>query len=101
IAVIHYLTMDLKIKDYSSKAENLLETISQPLKSHIPIISRFLIVATFLEDTLRILFQWNSQAAYLERLGHVPQASTHIFLFSTVVVSFNSFLYLKKKIFFF
>ncbi|CAJ0838441.1 13488_t:CDS:2 [Entrophospora sp. SA101] len=49
-----------QIKEYSSKAEDILEAISQPFKPHIPAIARFLIVATFLEDALRILFQWSS-----------------------------------------
>jgi hypothetical protein len=44
-----------QIQQFSSKAEDLLDTIGQPLKPYIPAISRFLIVATFLEDSLREL----------------------------------------------
>lgn len=32
---------------------------------YLPVIGRFLIVVTFLEDALRILTQWNDQLLYL------------------------------------
>lgn len=32
---------------------------------YLPAIGRFLIVVTFLEDTLRIMTQWNDQLIYL------------------------------------
>nr|CAG8645719.1 11537_t:CDS:2 [Entrophospora candida] len=87
-----------QIKEYSSKAEDILEAISQPFKPHIPAIARFLIVATFLEDALRILFQWNDQLYYLERLRHIPWGLTHLFLFGNVVAMFiGSFLIIKRK----
>ncbi|CAH1765484.1 11920_t:CDS:10 [Entrophospora sp. SA101] len=87
-----------QITKYSSKAEDILGTISQPLKPHIPAIARFLIVATFLEDALRILFQWSAQLYYLERVRHIPWGLTHIFLFGNVVAMFaGSFLVIKRK----
>ncbi|TPX40566.1 hypothetical protein SeMB42_g05940 [Synchytrium endobioticum] len=55
------------IKKYSEKFENILETISSPLKPWLPLIARFLLVVTFLEDSLRITSQWSEQTVYLEK----------------------------------
>lgn len=49
----------------STKIEDLIATISRPLKPHVPRFGRFLLVSTFLEDALRIISQWNDQAEYL------------------------------------
>jgi hypothetical protein len=76
-----------QVKAYSSKAEDFLETISQPLKPHIPAIARFLIVVTFLEDALRILFQWVDQVYYLEKIRGMPWGISHIFLAANIIVS--------------
>lgn len=72
--------------------------------SYLPAIGRFLIVVTFLEDTLRILTQWSDQLHYLrdfrksKPLRSVPQNSlsneyclpvpwgiTHLFLIVNVI----------------
>jgi hypothetical protein len=83
-----------QIKVYSSKVEDVLGTISQPLKPHIPAMARFLIVATFLEDALRILFQWTSQLYFLEKVRGIPWGLTHIFLIGNIIVSFDYFIFL-------
>jgi hypothetical protein len=36
------------------------------LKPHLPTIGRFLIVVTFLEDSLRIVTQWSDQVWFLQ-----------------------------------
>ena len=76
-----------QVKQYSSKAEDILETISQPLKPHIPAIARFLIVVTFLEDALRIMFQWTDQLYYLGKVRGIPWGVTHVFLIANIIVS--------------
>ena len=53
------------IRAQTSKIEDWLDTISDPVKPYLPAIGRFLIVVTFLEDALRILTQWNDQLTYL------------------------------------
>lgn len=35
------------------------------MRRYLPAIGRFLIVVTFLEDTLRIMTQWSDQLTYL------------------------------------
>jgi hypothetical protein len=76
-----------QIQQFSSKAEDLLDTIGQPLKPYIPAISRFLIVATFLEDSLRIITQWGDQVFYMQNHRGFFWGLSHLFLAINVVVS--------------
>lgn len=56
-----------KLRQYASKIEDLVDIYSQPLRPHLPAIGRFLIVITFLEDSLRIITQWTDQLWYLQK----------------------------------
>ena len=58
------------IRQQTSKIEDWLDTISDPLKPYLPAIGRFLIVVTFLEDALRIMTQWGDQLVYLHDYRH-------------------------------
>jgi hypothetical protein len=53
--------------NFTSKAENFLEKLSTPIKPFLPTIARFLLVVTFLEDSVRITSQWSDQVSYLRR----------------------------------
>ena len=56
-----------KLQTLAKQVEDNVEIYSQPLKPHLPAIGRFLIVVTFLEDSLRIVTQWGDQLWYLQR----------------------------------
>ena len=58
------------IREQTSKIEDWLDTLSDPVKPYLPAIGRFLIVVTFLEDALRILTQWGDQLVYLHDYRH-------------------------------
>jgi len=58
------------IRAQTSKIEDWLDTVSDPLKPYMPAVGRFLIVVTFLEDALRIMTQWNDQLVYLHDYRH-------------------------------
>ncbi|KAG6008649.1 hypothetical protein E4U43_000108 [Claviceps pusilla] len=75
-----------QIRPYTSKVEDVLDNLSEPLKPYLPAIGRFLIVVTFIEDALRIIMQWNDQLIYLHDYRHIPTGITHLFLFLNVVV---------------
>lgn len=79
---------DLKarVQEFSAKAEDIVDRFGQPLKPYIPVIGRFLIVATFLEDALRITIQWDDQVSYMERARHFPSGLSHLFLGLNVIV---------------
>lgn len=56
-----------KIRAFAHTVEENVDIYAQPLKPHLPAIGRFLIVITFLEDSLRILSQWSDQLWYLQK----------------------------------
>lgn len=74
------------IKKYSEKFENFIEIVSSPLKPWLPFIARFLLVVTFLEDSLRITSQWSEQTAYLEKYRGFHWTLSRLFLFSNVMI---------------
>lgn len=73
------------IREHTSKIEDMLDTVSEPIKPFLPAIGRFLIVVTFLEDALRIVTQWSDQLLYLHDYRHIPYGITHIFLIGNVI----------------
>ncbi|KDN63264.1 putative SURF4 family protein [Colletotrichum sublineola] len=68
------------------------------LDSHLPVIGRFLIVVTFLEDAIRIITQWSDQLLYLHDYRHIPSGITHLFLIVNVVamVACSSLVIIRK-----
>lgn len=88
------------LRDTSAQIEKTLDTYGQPVKPYLPALSRFLVVATFYEDSLRILFQWSDQRYFLERTRGFPWGISHIFLLLNVfaMLSFSSTLIAKKHV---
>ncbi|KAK5990698.1 Surfeit locus-like protein [Cladobotryum mycophilum] len=87
-----------QIRVYTSKVEDVLDTVSEPIKPHLPTIGRFLIVVTFLEDALRIIMQWNDQLLYLHDYRHIPGGITHLFcLYNIFVMAACSVLVIVRK----
>lgn len=73
-----------------NKIEDLTDhPIIQKLKPHTPAISRFFIVATFYEDSFRIISQWKDQVFYLWNYRHFPYYFVVLFL---LVVSVSMFI---------
>jgi hypothetical protein len=56
-----------KIREFGKQVEDHVEIYAQPLKPHLPAIGRFLIVVTFIEDSIRIVTQWSDQLWYLQK----------------------------------
>lgn len=75
-----------RVREYSSQAEDVIDSWSQPIKPYLPALGRFLIVVTYLEDALRILTQWSDQTTYLNRYRGLPFFLTHAFLLINVLV---------------
>ncbi|KAI8921157.1 hypothetical protein PhCBS80983_g03743 [Powellomyces hirtus] len=74
------------IKVYTDKFERVIETVGTPLKPYIPGIARFLLVVTFLEDSLRISTQWSDQLHYLQKFRGFPWLTAEVFLALNVLV---------------
>ncbi|GJE93756.1 SURF4-domain-containing protein [Phanerochaete sordida] len=74
-----------KLRTFARTVEDNVDIYTQPLKPHLPAIGRFLIVVTFLEDSLRIISQWGDQLWYLQRHRHFPWGISHLFLALNVI----------------
>jgi len=86
------------IREQTSKIEDWLDTLSDPIKPYLPAIGRFLIVVTFLEDALRIITQWSDQLLFLRDYRGIPWGITHIFLIVNVITMFScSFLVITRR----
>lgn len=69
------------------KIEDLLDiSIFKQIKPFIPQIGRFLIVATFYEDSIRIITQWSDQIFYLTNYRKIPQFITIPLLLIIVIL---------------
>lgn len=77
------------LRSTSERAEQLIGLVRSPIKPHLPAISRFLIVATFYEDAMRIILQWSDQVMYLEKARHFPSYIAPVFLGFNATVSWN------------
>lgn len=44
-----------KVEGVTNKFEDMLERIGAPMKPYLPVVARFLLVVTFLEDSVRIM----------------------------------------------
>lgn len=75
-----------RLQRFSSQAEDMIDTYTQPVKPYLPALGRFLIVVTFIEDAVRIITQWNDQASYLNRYRGIPMIITQLFLIVNVIV---------------
>lgn len=74
-----------KLRVAGTKVEDMIDTVSQPLRPYLPAIGRFLIIMTFLEDALRIVTQWGDQLWYLQKHRHFPWGISHLFLVLNII----------------
>lgn len=79
------------VKEFTNKLEDVIDKVGQPIRPHIPTIARFLIVVTFIEDSIRIATNFSGQLYYLNRYRGFPTGINHLFLIANVLVS----MYLK------
>ncbi|CEP07517.1 hypothetical protein [Parasitella parasitica] len=88
------------MRSTSERAEHLLGLLSSPIKPHLPALSRFLVVATFYEDSLRIAYQWSDQVRFLEKARHFPGYTASMFLgFNALSMAvFASCIILKRQV---
>ncbi|KAJ3005102.1 hypothetical protein HKX48_000874 [Thoreauomyces humboldtii] len=86
------------VKVYTDQFEAVIDRFGAPLKPWLPAIARFLLVVTFLEDSLRISTQWSDQLFYLQRHRGFPWLTAEVFLFLNVVVmTTGSIMAIAKK----
>ncbi|KAJ3026004.1 UNVERIFIED_CONTAM: hypothetical protein HDU68_006376 [Siphonaria sp. JEL0065] len=78
--------------------EQFLDRIAQPIKPYLPVLARFLLVVTFLEDSLRISTQYTDQKFYLKKHRGFWPAFADLFLITNVLLMVScSILAIIKK----
>ncbi|KAI9495755.1 SURF4 family-domain-containing protein [Zychaea mexicana] len=94
------MSFDSTLKTAGDQIELVIDTWTRPIKPHLQSISRFLIVATFYEDALRIVAQWGIQLAYLSERCHLPRVLTGMYLVLNVasMLVFSSFIITKRHV---
>ncbi|SCU86428.1 LAFA_0E00694g1_1 [Lachancea sp. 'fantastica'] len=70
----------------SNKVDDLTDhPLVQRVKPYVPALSRFFIVATFYEDSFRIISQWSDQVFFLWNYRHLPYFFVVLFLLLVVL----------------
>jgi len=86
-----------QLRSTSLQAEQLLNTLADPIKPYLSHIGRFLLVVTFIEDALRIFMQWTEQARYMEYYRSFPVPLAHLFLLYNIsMMAAGSFMVLAR-----
>jgi uncharacterized membrane protein YphA (DoxX/SURF4 family) len=85
-------------ENYSDKLDNNLDIYLGFAKPYVPSIGRFFIVATFIEDSLRISTQWKEQVYYLSTYRNLYEWIVKLFLLLNIIgMIFGSILVILRK----
>ncbi|KAK6200147.1 SURF4 family-domain-containing protein [Scheffersomyces amazonensis] len=84
---------------FTKKVEDLIDEHFKSLKPYVPAIGRAFLVATFFEDSLRIITQWAEQVYYLHNYRKMWRWLTVVFLFLNIVtmITASTLLVLRKQ----
>ncbi|KAH3671735.1 hypothetical protein OGAPHI_000440 [Ogataea philodendri] len=75
----------IKFEKFTKQVDELIDNHLGPAKPYVPFIGRFFIVATFFEDSLRIMSQWKEQVYYLATYRHLYEWFVRVFLFVNII----------------
>jgi len=73
-----------KRQEWISQAEDFTETFVQKTKYVLPHLARLFLLATYLEDGLRMWLQWNIQKEYMMTTWHVGSFLATLFVFTNL-----------------
>ena len=94
------MSLEQQLKNTGSIIKEKVDTHLGFMKPHLPVLSRFLIVATFYEDALRMIFQWSDQLGFLEQVKNRHQLVSRGFLLYNIfaMLVFSSTLVAKRHV---
>lgn len=86
-------------EEFSQKVESFIDNYLLILKPYVPAIARLFIVATFYEDSIRIMSQWSEQVYYLHNYKKIPWLITTLFLILNIVTMTiaSTLIIIRKK----
>lgn len=70
---------------FLSKADDVADQVLRKTKVYLPHVARFCLVATFIEDGLRMWFQWPEQKDYINLTWRCGEVLAHLFVFVNMV----------------
>lgn len=68
-----------------SKSEEVADQVIRSGKHILPTLARLCLISTFLEDGLRMWFQWNEQTEYMDTAWSCGRFLAHLFVFVNLV----------------
>ncbi|KAF5868410.1 putative surf4 family protein [Botrytis fragariae] len=80
--------------------EAFMKDHSDTIKKYIPLMGRFLIIVTFLEDAFTIVTEWKNQLIFLNQYRKIYYGVANLILFTNVVlmISCSSLVLARKHI---
>ena len=81
-----------------SQADDVADGVLRRSKHYLPHLARLCLIATFLEDGLRMWVQWNEQRDYIELTWQCGSALATLFVITNMVVQIvGCFMVLLRK----
>ncbi|KAJ8902706.1 hypothetical protein NDN08_006026 [Rhodosorus marinus] len=89
---------DDRVADFVKTATVRLTKLKKVVSPYFPIMARFLLILTFLEDGIRVLFEFSAQVYFLKSHYGLPKWLAGFILIVTVLLSFvGAGLVMTKK----
>lgn len=83
-------TLSARIHAQLEHFDSLIGKYGAPVKPFLPLLGRFLIVATFFEDGLRIYTQWVAQVSYIASYRGLPHSVTVAYLALNILLMYGA-----------